>query len=659
MRDDSIGFFWEDLQQRAGRQTYARPIPAVPDTGWVAPTEFPHLANEPMLSLDIESKDTGLTVTGPGWRRPGEDAAHIVGLSVGTMDGRRWYFPMRHSIAPEQNLDPGHVLAWARDNLCTPNQAKVGANIMYDVDGLWSEGVPVTGPFIDVQHAEALLNENRRYNLEALSNDYLGVGKEGDELRDWIERAYGADENYRAHIHKAPPCLVGKYGEGDADRPLRIWMKQRELLGQQGLMELFQLETDLLPALVHMRQRGVRVDIEYATRLDDELTVAMATLDAQLAGVAGRPINVNTGADLTTLFDRAGVPYPRTAKGKPSFTKEFLEYVNHPAGELIRERRKVEKYRNTFVRGYILDKHVNGRVYTLFHPLKGDDNGTVSGRFSSSLPNLQNIPARDPYWGPKLRALFLPEEGELWGRHDWSQIEYRFLAHYAQGPSAEAVRARYRDDPDTDFHVMTQGLIRDVTGKVLDRKPVKNINFGLCYGMGKEKLRTDLGLDVAQGEELFEAYHTGVPFVKDTYEAAQSAAQRRGYIRTVLNRRARFELWEPRWDHGPALPREQAAKKYGYKITRAYTHKALNRLLQGSAADLMKKAMLDMWNAGVHRELGHMLLTCHDETGHSVPQTAAGREALNEVKHIMETCLELNVPVIADQSVGANWGECK
>lgn len=677
MRDDSRGFFWEDVEQGRSHNSFARPIPPIPDTGWTAPTTFPRLVDARVVAIDCETKDTELTTKGPGFRRTGDEGAHIAGLAVGTPDGGRWYFPMRHTIAPEQNLDPEAVLAWARDNLCTPGQEKVGANLMYDVDALWSEGVPVTGPFIDVQFAAALLDENRfTYSLESLAQDYLGEGKVGDELRKWVERAYGDDDNYRQHIHKAPPCLVGPYAESDVDLPLRLLERQRGMLEEQGLTDLFRLETALVPGLVRMRQRGVRVDIEYAKRLDDELTASIEHCDVLLSAAAGRRIDVNSRDDLARLFKAAGVEYPMTQAKKPvpSFTKAWLAACTHPTAALINERRKLEKYRNTFVRGYVLGLSVNDRLHALFHPLKGDENGTVSGRFSSSLPNLQNIPARDPVWGPKLRALFIPEDGEVWGRHDWSQIEYRFLAHYARGPSGNTVRQKYRDDPKTDFHEMVLDMVAPVAGwdvstpamRKEHRKPTKNLNFGLCYGMGKKKLIGDLGLTDEEGEELFEGYHTAAPFVQATSKEASRMASERGYIMTVLHRRARFDLYEPinkpTKDTGadlamPALPYDRAVEKYGSRVRRAYTHKALNRLLQGSSADLMKKAMLDVIESGVESVLGAPLLTCHDELCHSVPPTPAGREALNHVKHLMETSIELRVPVFAEQSVGPNWGD--
>jgi DNA polymerase I-like protein with 3'-5' exonuclease and polymerase domains len=674
MRDDSVGFFWEEVQTRQKRVTYDRPIPPIPDTGWVAPTEFPRLKDVKLLGLDCETKDIELSTMGPGFRRTGEEGAYVVGLSVGTQDGGRWYFPMRHSVAPEQNLDPGKVLAWARDNLCTEGQAKVGANINYDVDALWSEGVPVTGPFIDVQYAEALLDSNRlMYNLDSLAWDYLGHGKVSDALQTWVEKAYGSDDNYRAHIHAAPPCLVGPYAEGDVDQPLRIWELQKAKLQSQSMMGLFDLETELIPLMIEMRQRGVRVDVEYAKRLDDELTQSLVELCARIKVASGGaiepdPENEIGRGELQAFFDAAGVAYPLTAKGAPSFRKEWLDHLSHPAGELVRQHRMLRKYRNTFIRSYILDKNINGRIYALFHQLKGDENGAVSGRFSSSLPNLQNIPARDEVWGPKLRAIFLSEDGQRWFRHDWSQIEYRFLAHYARGPSGEDVRRRYNEDPTTDFHEMTLDMVGPEIGWDIStkekrkphRKPIKNINFGLVYGMGVDKLVDSTGLSVSAGMRVINKYHTAVPFVRKTYEVAQARAADRGYIQTILGRRQRFDLWEPRWGEGKALPYTQAVEAYGSKVCRAFTHKGLNALLQGSAADLMKLAMRDIRRTGVHKEIGVPLLTCHDELGNSAdPNNRRHMEAIREVKFIMENCMTLKVPILAEQSDGKNWGECK
>jgi DNA polymerase I-like protein with 3'-5' exonuclease and polymerase domains len=658
-RADDVGLFWEDLVQFASktREVVPRVLPAIPDTGWTAPTEFPRLDSYTgTLAVDVETKDLDLTTRGPGFRRTGTSRAHVVGIAIGTEDGGRWYFPMRHEVATEQNLNPDAVLAWARQELCRENQPKVGANIGYDVDALWSEGVPVTGPFYDVQYAEALLDEYKfTYNLESLAQDYFGEGKVRGDLEAWIKRAYGSADPYRANIWRAPPCLVGPYAQGDVDLPLRLLAIQRGRLKAEGLLDLFHLECDLVPMVVAMRQRGVRVNLDRAKELDDLLTEEIDDCHRRLKEAAGFDVNINTATDLARMFDKAGVQYPRTEKGAPSFRKEWLLHTNNPLTHMVTQVRTLEKYRNTFIRGYILDLHVDGRVYCQFHQLRSQDNGTVSGRFSSSLPNLQNIPSRDDVWGPRLRSIFIPEEGCDWTRHDWSQIEYRFLAHVGRGSNAEVIREEYRNDPTTDFHKMVMRM----TG--LDRKPAKTINFGLVYGMGPPTLARQLGMTMQEAEDrVFTPYHSRVPFVRLTYDTASDRAKKNGYVKTILGRRARFTLWQDvrKWD-SPALPLDAALAKYGDgNIQRAFTHKALNRVLQGSSADLMKLAMRDLWRSGVIQSVvGPPHVTVHDELGHSVPRTKEGAEAKAEIKHTMETCLTLSIPIKADEESGPSWGE--
>lgn len=657
MRADDVGLFWERLPPEKGPVEHLpRVLPATPDTGWLPPREFPNLSAARVIAVDTETKDPDLLEKGPGVRRDGQ----LVGLAIGTDDGGRWYFPMRHEVEPEYNLDPAAVMAWAKDALGGP-QPKVGANLLYDFDYLTAAGVTVGGPWIDVQITDPLLDENRRsYSLDVLGREYLGEGKTSNVLRDWVAKAYGTRQEYRAHLWRTSPRLVGPYAEGDVDLPLRILEKQRVLLAQQGLEELFQLENDLLPMLLAMRQAGVRVDVEAAKRLDSELSAAIDLNQKRLDEAAGFAVNTSAGRDLARMFDKLGVPYPKTAAGNPSFVKEWLEHNPHPACAMVHEVRKLLKYRDTFVRGYILGMHINGRIYCLFHSMRDGENGTVSGRFSSSLPNLQNIPARDEYWGPRIRALFLPEEGCEWVRHDWSQIEYRFLAHVGVGENAKVVQQMYRDDPTTDFHQMVLDMIG--WGPEM-RKPAKNINFGLVYGMGTPLLASTLGMPVEQAKrEIFDVYHGRVPFVRDTYDRASLLASTRGYVRTVLGRRARFPLYEPStgWSaETMALPETEAREKWGGRIRRAFTHKALNRVLQGGAADLMKKAMRDIWQSGVYDVLPVAHLTVHDELDHSQPCGVAAQDAIREVKRLMETSMQLRVPIIAAEERGPNWGECK
>ena len=666
-RGDEFGMFWEDAVQTSSRgQKVARVMPPIPDTGWVPPTEFPDLSRARVISIDCETKDLELLENGPGWAR---GVGHIVGVSVGANGGGRWYFPMRHEVEPEHNLDPEKVLSWLRVTLGNPAQPKVGANITYDVGWLLHEGVKVEGQLIDVQFAEALLDERAEVSLEILAQKYLNEGKDSNLLYKWCSDFYGGAPNgkQRGNIYRAPPRLVGHYAESDADLPLRLAPILYQLLEKEGMLDLFQMECDLIPLLIAMRMAGVTVNLSYAEQLRDDLQKREVAAQARLDTLAGRRVDINSSDSLAKAFDGAGIPYGRTPKGSPSFTKQFLADLNTPITNSINEIRKLAKLRGTFVESYILNSHINGKVFCQFHPLRGDEGGTRSGRFSSSTPNLQNIPSRDEELAPLIRGLFIPDVGhQQWRKYDYSQIEYRFLIHFAQGPGANEVRRLFNENPDTDYHEMALDLVApeagwDISTKELrkqQRKPVKSINFGLIYGMGVDKLSADLGLTRAQGKALFAAYHKGVPFAKATMEACSKEASMTGVITTILNRKSRFDLWEPagRGAGGIALPYDRAILEYG-QIRRAYTHKALNRRLQGSAADLMKKAMLDCWKQGIFAETGVPRLTVHDELDFSDP---GGKEqAFTEMQRVMETAIPLSIPVRADGECGPDWGHVK
>lgn len=662
-RLDAIGLFWEDVPTKGARNTYARPMPSIPETGWRPPTYFPNLSREEVISVDVETYDPELTDFGPGWAR---GKGHIVGVAIGVPGGGRWYFPVRHEACPEQNLDPVHVFAWLRDVLGDPRQTKVGANIIYDVGWLRQEGVIVKGPLVDVQYAEALLAEGTPVALDYLGAKYLGEHKRTEILYRWLADWFGgnATEDQRKWIYKAPPSLVGPYAEGDVDLPLRVIVAQYPHLQREGLLPVFEMECGLINLLVDMRFAGVSVDLKRAEQVREELGDQIKQLQRQLDHMCGRAVNVNASASLALAFDHLGLKYPRTKPtqkkptGAPSFTKEFMKTVEHPVSDLVDRIKTYRKMRSTFVESYILDSHVNGKIHGEFHLLKGEAGGTRSGRFSSSNPNLQNIPSRDPVLGPLMRSMFIPDTGHFqWRKYDYSQIEYRLLAHHAVGPGSDALRAEYNRNPDVDYHELTQKLVCDFTGQKIDRKPIKNINFGLIYGMGVAKLARSLGLSEQEGKNLFAAYHEAAPFAKATMDQCAGEAQVWGAITTILGRRSRFDKWEPvEVDYGnrkPALDYGAALARYG-QIKRAMTHKALNRRLQGGAADLMKMAMWRCYRDGIFAATGVPRLTVHDELDFSDP--GGCEDAFREMQHVLETAVPLLVPVKADFDAGPNWG---
>jgi DNA polymerase I-like protein with 3'-5' exonuclease and polymerase domains len=659
MRYDSLGLFWKDEEQEKGRGAVVRAMPEIPGRPFERLGVLPNLERAKVISLDVETYDPKLDELGPGWAR---GDGHICGVSIGADEDGRWYFPIRHTIQPDENYDSARVFGWLREVLGRPDQPKVGTNLVYDLGWLRQEGIAVRGDLFDVQFAEALLDEAAHVALEILANKYLGTGKVGGVLYQWCSDYYGgrADGSQRKNIYRSPPRLAAPYAMGDVDLPLRILKKQWPLLYQHGLLNLFEMECALLPLLVEMRFAGVSVDIAQAERVRANLLERELALKKTLNTLCGFEVNINASESIAKAFNKFNLPYALTEKArKPSFTKEFLRAVTHPVGKAIIEIRNVSKTRGTFVESYILEAHKSGKVYPEFHPLKGDDGGTRTGRFSSSNPNYQNLPAKDEEMGRLVRSIMVPDNGhKQWREYDYNQLQYRFLAHYAVGDGAENLRHIFRTDPTADYHATVQRLIFEVTAIKLERKPTKNVNFGFVFGMGLAHLCEMLGLSLSEGKKLLTSYHAGVPYVKKTLEYFSEQANTFGTIRTILGRVSHFDLWEPsNWrDKRPALPHDNALVEYG-SIKRAYTYKALNYLLQGGEGDLMKTAMLRCWRDGVYSRIGVPRLTVHDSLSHSDAGNA-NEDAWDHMQHIMETAIPLSIPITVGFKVGDSWGAC-
>jgi len=541
------------------------------------------------------------------------------------------------------------VLAWLREEL-SGSEPKVFTNALYDIGFLEAAGIHVAGSLmLDICVAEPLLDENRfTYSLDALSKHYLGVGKDDKELDEYLVAHFGR-KNPKSNIWRAPPSVVAPYAEGDVDRPLRVFPKQRTELIKQGLWDLFVLESKLIPILFAMRKRGIRIDVKEVHRMHDRVTGQMKVLQCEI----GDGVSVWSAADLAQIYDRAGVEYPFTPKTKkPSFTAQFFERSDHPLSKKIHELRKLDKLRGTFLESSILGSLVGDRIHCQFNQLKSDKSGSVSGRLSSSQPNLQFIPTRTEM-GKEMRAMFLPDRGQRFWSMDYSQIEYRLIAHDAATlglRGADAVVEAYRRDSGTDFHQ----VVADMTG--VDRSKAKTINFGVAYGEGLDKLCKSLGLSRSDGEAFMAEYHRRAPFLRPLSQGSTRQAAQTGLITTLLGRRRRFDTWETtNWRTGENkfFPHRVASAR------RAFTHAALNARIQGSAADIMKKSMVDVWESGVCDVLGPPQLTVHDELDGSAPKTRAGNEALRETKAIMERTVELLVPLKVDMGTGKNWREAK
>ena len=605
-------------------------------TEWVKPTEFPDLRHADEIAIDLETYDPDLKTKGSG---AVVGRGKVVGIAVAT-DGYAGYFPFDHEGGG--NLDKALVLKWFKD-VCECSANKIFHNAMYDVCWIRAMGFKINGRIFDTMIAASLVNENRfRFDLNSLGWDYVGQGKNESELVN-AAKEWGLDP--KADMWKLPALYVGNYAQRDAEVTLALWKVMQKEITTQDITSIFDLETDLFPCLVDMKFKGVRVDTESAHKLKQKLSEQEKQLLLEVKKETGEECQIWAARSIAKIFDKLSLEYERTEKTQaPSFTKNFLSTHNHPLVKKIAKAREINKAHTTFIDTIIKHEH-KGRIHADINQLRSDQGGTVTGRFSYSNPNLQQIPARNKDLGPMIRSLFIPESGCEWGCFDYSQQEPRLVVHYAsldQDTSVFAVKDSYEND-DADFHT--------IVAKMADipRSDAKTINLGLFYGMGKAKLQAELGVSKEKAESLFQIYHQRVPFVKSLMRSVSNRAQQRGQIRTLLGRLCRFHLWEPnQFGMHKALPFEQAVQEHGPGIKRAYTYKALNKLIQGSAADMTKKCMLDLYKEGI---VAHIQV--HDELDISVESDKQAKK----IVEIMENAVKLEIPNKVDYESGKNWGD--
>jgi len=606
-------------------------------TEWVKPTEFPDLRHVDEIAIDLETKDPDLLKKGSG---SVIGNGEVIGIAVATKHFKG-YFPIGHEGGG--NMDRKRVLSWLKDILESPS-TKIFHNAIYDVCWLRAMGFKINGDIACTMIAAALTDENRfRYDLNSLSWHYLGYGKNEAALAEAAEE-WGIDP--KSEMYKLPAMHVGAYAERDAEVTLGLWQEMKKEIINQDLEDIFDLESDLFHCLVDMRFKGVRVDIERAHAMKKELIAQEKELLHKIKGETNIDTQIWAARSIANVFDVLRLEYPRTEKtASPSFTKNFLQEHKNPVVKMIAQAREINKAHTTFLDSILRYEH-KGRIHAEINQLRNAGGGTVTGRFSYQNPNLQQIPARNKDLGPKIRSLFIPEDGHRWGVFDYSQQEPRLVVHYAslyKLPSVYDVVDAYSNNSGADFH-QTVADMADIP-----RTQAKTINLGLFYGMGKNKLQAELGVSKENAEDLFRTYHDKVPFVKMLMESVMRRAQDRGRVRTLLGRRCRFDLWEPnQFGIHKALPHEAALAEHGPGIKRAYTYKALNRLIHGSAADMTKKAMIDLHKEGITPHI-----QVHDELDISVNDNA------DKIKDIMESAVELEVPNKVDYESGPNWGTIK
>ena len=610
-----------------------------PETEWVMPEELKDLKGVKEIAIDLETNDPNLKELGSG-NVIGN--GHIAGVSL-AIEGWCGYYPIQHEQGG--NMDKALVISWLKNLFKQEYTTFIFHNAMYDVCWLRAAGIKIKGKIVDTMIAASLIDENRlSYQLNVLAKHYVGIGKDEKVLYN-AAKEYGLDP--KKELWRLPAMFVGQYAERDAEATLKLWQRLHRELHDQELIDIFRLETQLFPCLIEMRFKGVRVDLEKAHKIKKKLMAREQKILNKIKDLTGLDVEIMAARSIAKAFDKLKLPYDRTAKSnEPSFTKNFLQNHPHELAQSIADAREINKAHSTFIDS--ITKHAHkGRIHADINQIRSDQGGTVTGRFSMSNPNLQQIPARHPELGPLIRSIFIPEENCKWGSFDYSQQEPRILVHYAKLqnlPGVHEIADAYKAG-DADFHK----VVADMAG--IKRKQAKTINLGLMYGMGKNKLMAELGLMKESAEKLIKQYHARAPFVKQLMDNVSRKANDRGKIRTLLGRACHFDLWQPvQFGVFKPLPLEQARKNYDEPLKRAFTYKALNKLIQGSAADMTKKSMVALYKNGI---IPHIQI--HDEVDISVESD----KKAEQIVQIMEEAVVLQVPNKVDYESGENWGDIK
>jgi DNA polymerase I-like protein with 3'-5' exonuclease and polymerase domains len=632
---------------------------------WSPPDYLPDLSSEKIIAVDVETRDPRLRDLGPGW--PRKDG-NLIGVSVAASEWSA-YLPIAHEGGG--NMAKNLVLGWVQDQL-DHGMDVVFHNAQYDLGWLLSEGVTVKGKILDTMIAAPLLDENRfSYSLNALGSTYLGQRKAEEDLRRAADQ-HGVDA--KAEMWKLPAERVAAYAEMDATLTLRLWKVLHRKLIEEDCEKILDLEISLLPMMFEMKRRGVRVDVDKAEKTKELLQGKEDKLLKEIFDESNVRVEPWNAQSLAKVFDNLGLKYERTEKSDaPSFTKHFLKSHAHPIARKILEVREYNKANTTFV-DTILHHQYDGRIHCQFNQLRSDEGGTVSGRFSSSNPNLQQVPSRHPEIKALIRGLFMPEEGCRWGSFDYSAQEPRWMMHYASltpatkdNDKVQQIVEKYQQD-DIDFHQM----VADIAG--VNRSHAKTINLGIMYGMGIGKLAKTLGdIPFEEARTIRDEYDEKVPFIRALASAVMDAASRRSEIRTMFGRKCRFPMrelkgyskerkspihvdkLEERWRDVLNTPDELRDKNWAsmnperYQV--AFVYKALNRLIQASAADQTKQAMKDCMDHG------HWpMLTVHDELCFSIESD----KQAEEIKSLMENCSPgMKIPSKIEVGLGENWGSAK
>lgn len=633
---------------------------------WVPKNEYPNLKNAERISIDTETCDPHIKDMGPGALRKD---GFVCGFSVAT-DGFSGYYPIKHPGGNVEN--PDAAVRWLKDVCGTPCP-KIGANLLYEKIWLKCDfDIDINGPCYDIQVIDSLIDENHKsYKLDDVAFRWLNEHKvehllyqagievlkirppkaKNDETGKEVDPVKAVISEVKANLWKLHSKWVGEYGEADATLPLRIIDKQLPVIKEQGLERVFEIETEILHILYLMWMKGVRIDKKKAVEARDMLSAEYAQTKIKLYSMAGQEVDIWSGPSIAAVCDKLGIPYLKTKKGAASFEAEWLAEQDNAFFKTLLDSRQLDRSGSVFIEDKILKMAVGDRIHPQFAQVKGERGGTVSGRFSSSNPNCQQFPSRNERLAKIVRSLIIPEDGHFFASLDESAQEPRVTLHYANISGCRGASdfvQTFIKNPRTDIHKLVAGIAN------IDRKAAKTIGLGMTYGMGQKKLIEKLGLSSSEGYAMTGKYHEAMPYIKPLQMLVSNTADHRGYIKTILGRRCRFELFGPRnWTDG-IVPKklDEAIKEFGMPVTRYFLHKALNRLIQGSSADMIKVSLVLLYRAGIVPNM-----TVHDENDFSfktLEECIAARDIMT-----VDTAkfLGMTVPLVCDMGLGRTWHE--
>ena len=586
-----------------------------------------------LAAIDIETHDPHLKEWGPGSIRKD---GYIIGIGC---------------YCPELNINDfftPHDLK-IKELLADETITKIFHNGVYDLDWIMNgpDHLTVKGRCEDTMTRETLLDSYAfSYSLDACCQRRGVVGKNKGETIDEYWRQIGGKGKAVEHLKDIPFGIVGKYCRQDCRATYNLFIAQQPLLEAQNLLNANDIECRLYPLLMDMRKNGFRINMSELFRLGDQFQEEYDSGIRELEhtyGFTEGTLSLNAARDLYKIWKQEGLPIEYTSTGKPSFAAAVLDDCHHPIAKQVKHLKgliKTQAFFNSWV-----DLAQDSHLYPSFFPAKRDDGGTVTGRWSSQNPNLQQVPAREDKHGEEIRSLFIPEEGCLLGAFDYKQIEYRVFTHFASGEGAVDAQRQFNENPNTDYHQMTIDLMGWGDLGKEGRHLAKNLNFGSIYGLGPKSFAVKFKQNLLHNhperdpnnlfpiaQSLMNEYFRKVPFVKPTCNKIMEEGQRKGYVKTLSGRRQRMPL-----DNG--------------------AYKLINYLIQGSAADLLKKGLVNAWERGVFKVL-KLHAQVHDEIVFSIPKTKEGYEACKTLYECMANAYQLRIPLGVDTEIGPDWGHC-